>query len=62
MDEKKLKIISEAICRFNVSIDINGNMTSQISTEPCEEPCGYCRIASEYICKQIEEGSENVVQ
>lgn len=62
MDEKKLKIISAAICGFNVSIDISGQMVPQISTGTCEEPCDYCRAAAEHICRQLEEGLDNVVK
>ena len=54
MDEKKLKIISAAVCGFNVSIDISGQMAPQISTETCEEPCDYCRMAAEHILRNLE--------
>lgn len=62
MDEKKFKIIREAVCGFNVSIDIDGKMIPQISTEVCDEPCDYCRMAAEHICKQLEEGKKDVFQ
>jgi hypothetical protein len=54
MDEKKLKIITAAICGFNVSIDISGQMIPQISTDTCDEPCDYCRKAAEHILEMIE--------
>lgn len=50
-------IVAASICKFNVSIGIDGNLAPEISTEECSEQCGYCRIAAEYICNQIEEGS-----
>lgn len=62
MDEKKLKIISASVCKFNVHIDIDGSLAPEISPKACEEPCGYCQMVSEYICQQLEEGSENVVK
>lgn len=48
-------IVAASICKFNVEIGIDGELAPQISTDCCEEPCGYCRVAAQYICKQIEE-------
>lgn len=59
MNEKKLKIISEAVCGFNVAIDMQGNMKPEISTGACEETCDYCRMFAEHICKLLEEGYED---
>ena len=62
MDEKKLKIISASVCRFNVHIDIDGSLAPEISPEACKETCDYCRMVSEHICRQLEEGSDNVIE
>lgn len=48
-------IVATSICKFNCVIDIDGSLVPDISKECCEQPCGYCRIAADYICKQIEE-------
>lgn len=52
-------IVAASICRFNVNIDMDGTLAPEISKDVCEEPCGYCRIAADYICKQIEEGNND---
>ncbi len=48
-------IVAASVCRFNVEIDEDGELAPSISPDVCEEACGYCRMAAEYICKQIEE-------
>ena len=52
-------IVAAAICKYNVNVDIEGILQPQISTETCKEPCGYCHMAADYICKQIEEGNHD---
>ena len=51
-------IVGASICKFNVEIDIDGQLAPNVSTECCETLCDYCRMAAQYICLQIEE-SEN---
>ena len=48
-------IVAARICRFNVEIDLTGELAPTISPDVCEEVCDYCRLAAEHICKQIEE-------
>ena len=51
------EIVAEAICGFNVEIDINGNMVERIES-PCHDICQYCRLFAAHICKRIEEESD----
>ena len=55
MKSDLVDIVTASVCKFNVSIEINGKLVPEVSPEPCETPCDYCRIAAEYICRQIEE-------
>lgn len=48
-------ILTASICRFNVKIDIDGQLAPEISPDCCEEPCDYCRMAAKHVCKQIED-------
>jgi hypothetical protein len=52
-------IVAASVCRFNVEIDAEVNrLAPTISEDVCEEPCDYCKLAAEYICKQIEESDD----
>lgn len=57
MKKDMLEIVREAICGFNVEIDM-GQMSKTIS-EPCHEPCDYCQQFAAHICQQIEEGQDD---
>lgn len=52
-------IVAASICKFNVKIDIDGKLEPEVSSETCKQPCGYCQMAAEHICKQIEEGTND---
>lgn len=61
MKKVSRQIVAASVCKFNVEIDEEGDLAPTISDEVCEEVCDYCRLAAEYICRQIED-NEHVIQ
>ena len=59
MDADLRKIIVFGLCTHQVGVDrddIFGQIAERLPSEPCLEPCDYCKRKAEYIAGLIEEG------
>jgi hypothetical protein len=62
MDKDLREIVEAAVCSFNVGIDINGELTPEISKETCAQKCSYCTLAADYILSAIQEHKDGKQQ
>lgn len=56
------EIVTASVCKFTTGVDIDGRLVPKISTESCDEPCGFCLMLADYLCQQIKELADVIEQ